>query len=192
MSALEVAANVATALSIWLAARNSAHTWTTGVVGCVLFGILFYGNQLYADASLQVFFIVTSAMGWHQWRRRTGDVVRPITRAALPALVAMAGAAVVVTLAYGGLLHRFTDAYMPFVDAAVLAMSVVAQCLLMQRKLETWPWWLAVNTLSVPLFASRGLWLTAAIYAAYWCNAWYGWQTWRRQASTAAARQAAA
>ncbi|MEY2686872.1 MAG: hypothetical protein RL375_1070 [Pseudomonadota bacterium] len=192
MSALEVAANVATALSIWLAARNSAHTWTTGVVGCVLFGILFYGNQLYADASLQVFFIVTSAMGWHRWRRRTGDVVRPITRAALPALVAMAGAAVVVTLAYGGLLHRFTDAYMPFVDAAVLAMSVVAQCLLMQRKLETWPWWLAVNTLSVPLFASRGLWLTAAIYAAYWCNAWYGWWTWRRQASTAAARQAAA
>lgn len=192
MSALEMAANGVTALSIWLAARNSAHTWTTGIVGCVLFGILFYGNQLYADASLQMFFIVTSVIGWRQWRRRTGEVVRPITRAALPVQVGMAVAAVVVTVAYGGLLYRFTDAYMPFVDAGVLAMSVVAQCLLMQRKLETWPWWLAVNTVSVPLFASRGLWLTAAIYGAYWCNVWYGWWRWRRQAPAEAAGQAVA
>ncbi len=187
-----MAANGVTALSIWLAARNSAHTWTTGIVGCVLFGILFYGNQLYADASLQMFFIVTSVIGWRQWRRRTGEVVRPITRAALPVQVGMAVAAVVVTVAYGGLLYRFTDAYMPFVDAGVLAMSVVAQCLLMQRKLETWPWWLAVNTVSVPLFASRGLWLTAAIYGAYWCNVWYGWWRWRRQAPAEAAGQAVA
>jgi len=62
----------------------------------------------------------------------------------------------------------------------------VAQCLLMQRKLATWPWWLAVNTVSVPLFASRGLWLTAVLYAAYWCNAWHGWWHWRRELQAAA------
>jgi nicotinamide mononucleotide transporter len=78
-------------------------------------------------------------------------------------------------------LHRYTAAYLPYVDSAVLGLSVVAQCLLMLRKLETWPWWLAVNTLSVPLFASRGLWLTAALYTAYWFNAGYGWWRWRRE-----------
>jgi nicotinamide mononucleotide transporter len=65
-------------------------------------------------------------------------------------------------------------------DAAVLALSVIAQCLQMQRKLETWPFWLGVNTLSVGLFASRGLLLTAALYAAYWVNAWYGWWRWQK------------
>lgn len=44
-----------------------------------------------------------------------------------------------------------------------------------------WHFWLAVNTVSVPLFASRGLWLTAALYAVYWVNAWYGWHAWRRE-----------
>lgn len=182
MSSLEIAANLVTALSIWLAARNSVHTWTTGVVGCVLFGVQFFQSQLYADASLQLFFIATSAIGWVQWHQRKKAAPRPITRAPSSTLAWMAAAALVVTVAYGWLLHRFTDAYMPFVDACVLALSVVAQCLLMQRKVQTWPWWLAVNTVSVPLFASRGLWLTAVLYGAYWFNAWYGWWRWRRDA----------
>jgi nicotinamide mononucleotide transporter len=185
MSSIEIAANAVTALSIWLAARNSPHTWTTGVLGCVLFGWIFYSNQLYADASLQVFFVATSVVGWVQWRRGPGAQARPISRAARPVLAAMALAAALVTLAYGGLLVRFTDAYLPFVDAAVLTLSVVAQCLLMQRKMQTWAWWLAVNTVSVPLFASRGLWLTAGLYCAYWLNAWYGWWVWRREAAAA-------
>jgi nicotinamide mononucleotide transporter len=104
----------------------------------------------------------------------------------------MALAALAVTLGYGALLHRFTDAYMPYVDAAVLALSVVAQCLLMMRQIENWAFWIAVNTLSVPLFASRGLTLTAVLYAAYWFNAWYGLWRWRGQMRAAAAMPATA
>ena len=46
--------------------------------------------------------------------------------------------------------------------------------------------WLAVNTISVALFASRGLTLTATLYAAYWINAWYGWWRWHRDRAQAA------
>ena len=183
---------MATAMSIWLAARNSAHTWTTGIVGCTLFGALFFDSQLYADAALQLFFIATSGIGWVQWRRHTVALEPTITRTAPPLLLWMAATAAAVTAVYGWLLHRLTDAYMPFADAGVLSLSVVAQCLLMQRKLETWPWWLAVNTVAVPLFASRGLWLTACLYGAYWCNAWYGWWRWRREALAQATTQASA
>lgn len=184
MTPLEIAANAVTTLSIGLAARNNVHTWTTGVLGCLLFGAVFFQARLYADATLQAFFCVTSVMGWWQWRHPLHAMVaapRPITRTRPRTLAWMALGAAVVTLIYGGLLHRFTDAYLPYIDAAVLGLSVVAQCLLMQRKLETWPGWLAVNTLSVPLFASRGLWLTAALYTVYWVNAWYGWMRWRRE-----------
>ena len=90
-------------------------------------------------------------------------------------------AAAAVTLGYGALLHHFTDAYAPYVDSAVLALSVAAQFLLMQRQIETWAFWIVVNTLSVPLYASRGLHLTAVLYAAYWFNAWYGLWRWHRE-----------
>ena len=64
---LEITANAFNAVSIGLAARNQVSTWSVGIVGCVLFAILFLNTQLYADALLQVFFIATSAYGWHQW-----------------------------------------------------------------------------------------------------------------------------
>jgi len=86
----------------------------------------------------------------------------------------------VATVGYGTLLHRFTDAYAPFVDSSVLAFSVIAQILLMQRRLESWLFWLLVNTIAVPLYASRDLHLTAVLYAAYWCNAVVSWWHWRR------------
>jgi nicotinamide mononucleotide transporter len=183
LGSLEIAANAVMAFSIGLAARNSIHTWSTGIGGCLLFGVVFLRNQLYADATLQIFFIATSLIGWWHWlhpRSSAQARERPITQVLPRTLGWMTFAACAVTLAYGWLLHRFTDAYLPYVDSAVLALSVIAQCLLMQRKVETWPFWLAVNTLSIALFASRGLWVTAALYAAYWINAWYGWWRWQK------------
>ncbi len=195
MTPLEIAANAAIALSIGLAARNHMYTWWTGIIGCALFVAVFYQAQLYADATLQVFFIATSAIGWWQWAHPTsGDpsAVRPISRAQPHTLLWMLLGALSVGALYGALLHHFTDAYLPYVDAAVLTLSVVAQFLLMQRKVQTWFFWLAVNTLCVPLFLSRGLYLTAALYAVYWCNAWYGWWRWQAACrSTPADPQAA-
>jgi nicotinamide mononucleotide transporter len=179
-----MAANAVMATSIGLAARNSAHTWPTGIAGCALFAAVFLRSQLYADVTLQLFFIATSVWGWWQWFHPPlpdGARERPITSSRPGTIAWMGLAALCVTGLYGWLLHRFTDAYLPYADSAVLALSVIAQCLLMQRKLETWPFWLAVNTLSVALFASRGLLLTAALYSAYWINAWYGWWRWRKE-----------
>ena len=93
----------------------------------------------------------------------------------------MAAGATVAAVAYGTLLHRLTDAYAPFADSAVLAISVLAQLLLMRRRIETWPAWLLVNTIAVPLYASRGLTLTAVLYAVYWINALVAWWHWSRR-----------
>jgi nicotinamide mononucleotide transporter len=183
-NSLEIVANAVMALSIGLAARNSVHTWSTGIAGCLLFTVVFVRSQLYADATLQLFFMATSLLGWWQWLHADSSKAsrqRPVTRAKPRTVIWMSLAAIVVTITYGGLLYRFTNAYLPYLDSSVLALSVIAQCLLMQRKMETWPFWLAVNTISVALFLSRGLFVTAALYATYWLNAWYGWRRWKME-----------
>ena len=38
-----------------------------------------------------------------------------------------------------------------------------------------------VNTIAVPLYASRGLTLTAVLYAGFWLNALVALRHWRRQ-----------
>src|SRR2546421_12690466 len=80
---LEIGANAVNALSILLAARNSVHTWWTGIVGCALFGVVFFLSRLYADTLLQLFFIGTSAWGWWHWLAGGGDgKALPVTRVA--------------------------------------------------------------------------------------------------------------
>ncbi len=183
MTPLEIAANAVTTASIVLAGRNSIHTWWTGIVGCLLFAVLFFGTQLYADVLLQAFFVVTSAIGWWQWRGGEGQrPERAVTHAPASQVAVAAVLGSVAALLYGLVLNRFTDAYAPFVDSVVLAFSVVGQVLLMQRRVESWPFWLLVNIVAVPLYASRGLLLTAVLYAAYWVNAVIAWRHWARLA----------
>lgn len=186
-STLELVADLVNLIAVLLAARNSVRTWSSGILGCVLFGWLFFESQLYADVTLQGFFIVTSALGWWAWLRGNAGTQLPVSRTAPGTLAWMAALAVVVALAYGALLHHFTDAYAPLVDSLVLTFSVLAQLLLMRRRLENWYAWLLVNTLAVPLYASRELYLTAGLYTLFWCNAWYGLYRWRRELREAAA-----
>ncbi|MEH6434259.1 nicotinamide riboside transporter PnuC [Massilia sp. DD77] len=187
---LELAANAFTAVAIVLAGRNSVHTWWTGIVGCSLFGVLFAENRLYADVLLQVFFVATGILGWWRWVRGDHGAPLPITHAGPRTLLWMAPVGIAATAGYGALLHYYTNAYAPFVDSAVLVFSVIAQLLMMQRRIENWPVWLMVNTVAVPLYFSRELYLTSALYAGFWINAIVSWIWWRKLARREAQAQA--
>lgn len=175
---LEIAANVMTAVCIFLAGRNNIHTWWTGIVACVFFGLLFFQVQLYADVTLQAFFIATSIIGWQNWNSSVSKI-SSISGKSLALSLVLANT---VAIIYGTLLYLYTDAYAPWVDSIVLTLSILGQILLMKRYIQTWPVWVAVNLLSVPLYYSRGLYITAAMYFAFLLNALYSWYSWKRSA----------
>jgi nicotinamide mononucleotide transporter len=184
---LELAANAFTAVAIVLAGRNNVHTWWTGIVGCSLFALLFYDSRLYADVALQAFFIITSIAGWWKWLRGgEASAELPVTHATLASLLWTVPAGMVATAAYGALLHHYTNAFSPFFDSAVLVFSVIGQILMMQRRVESWAFWLVVNTIATPLYFSRDLHLTALLYAGFWINAIVSWHAWRKLAAAPA------
>jgi len=103
----------------------------------------------------------------------------PITSLRPRAWAWLAPLAVVATFGYGWMLTRLTNAYAPYIDSAVLVLSVIAQILMMRRKLESWWVWLLVNTVAVPLYYSRGLHLTSILYIGFWVNALVALGHWR-------------
>ena len=179
MNWVEIAANAFNAASIFLAGRNSIHMWWTTIVNCTLFAYVFFAAKLYADVTLQIFFIATGVVGWWRWLHGIEGADLPVRHSPRSLVVWSLAAGIVVTLSYGWVLYRFTDAYAPFVDSLVLAFSVVGQLLLIDRRVETWWCWLLVNTIAVPLYASRGLYVTATLYAAFWVNAIVALRRWR-------------
>lgn len=180
---VEIAANAFIAAAIFLAARNNIHTWWLGIAGCALFAWVFYEARLYADVTLQIFFILTSIYGWWKWLYGNQGTELPVRFSAPWLLIGSGLAASAVAAGYGWLLWRFTDAYAPFLDSIVLAFSVLGQLLMMERRVENWWSWLLVNTIAVPLYASRGLYVTSVLYAAFWVNAVVALRKWRNLAS---------
>jgi len=185
VSPLEIASNAFNLISVLLARRNNAWTWPVGIVACVLFGVLFFHVKLYADVSLQVFFVLTSAYGLWQWKRggeqKSGLL---ITRLEARTFLGLLELAAVSTGLYGAALHYWTDASFPFVDSIVLMLSILAQFLLMARKIENWLVWTLVNIVAVPLYASKALYLTSGLYAVFLANAIWGWFSWRKLMKT--------
>jgi nicotinamide mononucleotide transporter len=179
----EIAANAFNAASIFFAGRNSVHTWWSGIVGCSFFAFVFYEARLYADVTLQIFFIGSCIVGWWAWLHGAEGAELPVRHVRLPVTIALLVLATAVAAGYGWLLLRYTDAYAPFVDSIVLAFSVLGQFLMVGRRVESWWCWVIVNTLAVPLYASRGLYLTAVLYAAFWVNAIVSLRRWRRLAA---------
>lgn len=179
---LEITGNLFIVLSVFLAARNHVLTWPIGIIGCILYGFMFYEAKLYADVTLQLFFIVTSVKGWWDWQHVGAKrLERPITRISWQSLCLLYfPASIAGTLLYGFILHGWTDASLPFIDSSVLAFSIAAQFLLMRRKLETWVFWIIVDIVSVPLFFYKELYLTSAVYSVFLVNAVYGLWSWHK------------
>ena len=127
MSYSEIAACLAYAVSVWLAARNNVHTWWIGIIGSILYGWVFWSVQLYADVTLQLFFIATSITGWIHWLKGQGGDILPVRRTQASHFFLLLLCAVVVAGGYGFLLHTFTNAWAPWQLASESSMKKVSR-----------------------------------------------------------------
>jgi nicotinamide mononucleotide transporter len=179
---------VAFALSVAMVVCNmrvSAQAWPLAIAASALYGLLFAASRLYGEAGLQVFFIGIAAWGWWQWRFGVQQDGRPLAVRHLPgpARLKLAALALAAWPLLGLLLDHATDSDVPYFDAFPTAFSVLGQWLLGRQYVENWPVWVLVNVVSVALFASKGLWLTVALYALFALMALAGWRAWARRAA---------
>ncbi|KWB61533.1 nicotinamide riboside transporter PnuC [Burkholderia ubonensis] len=202
MSTLEIAGVIVSALAIWLTAKRRMLCWPVGLASVALYGWIFFDAKLYSDMLLQGAFAVLQVYGWRRWLAQRADradgtagggashgAVVPVSGVTpakvLPDLIA----AVVGSALLGGIMARWTDAALPFVDASLTAFSLVAQYWTARRYIASWGLWIIVNVVYVGMFVVKELYLTAGLYALFIGLAVIGWRDWR---NTAAAVRAAA
>jgi nicotinamide mononucleotide transporter len=181
---LEIVAFVLALAMVLLNIRVNPIAWPLAIVSSLLYFALFWNSRLYGDASLQIFFALVAAWGWWQWLRGTAADGTALSVTWLPARArwALVGVMALAWPATGLFLRRYTDTDVPWWDAFPTAGSVIGQWLLGRKHVENWAVWVAVNVVSVALFAYKGLWLTVLLYAVFIALSAQGWRSWTRLA----------
>lgn len=175
---LETVGVVTGAGCVLLVVFRSVWNFPVGIVSCAAFLVFFAQGRLYADAGLQVVFILLAVHGWVLWARGPVEA-KPIRRTSLGELTVMAWIFPAVWLGLTALLHHVGGAA-PALDAFVTALSLAAQWLLNRRHIESWLGWIVVDQVSIALFWSREMYLTAGLYAVFLLMCVAGLIAWRR------------
>jgi nicotinamide mononucleotide transporter len=90
----------------------------------------------------------------------------------------VAAVVAVSTLLLWKTLH-FVGGSASFWDAATTSLSLGAQWLLNRKRIENWHIWIVADAIYVPLYVSRGLNLTAVLYAVFLVMAVIGLIRWQ-------------
>lgn len=179
MSTGDVLGFVTGVICVWLTARANIWNFPIGIANALILGLVFLQQRLFADASLQIVFIVLSCMGWWEWltKRQTSEAA-PVFASSMREQAVLASIAAVITLLLWQVLIRLKGACPP-VDALIMALSLCAQWQLNRRQISNWAWWIAVDVISIPLYWYRGLPLIAALYVIFLIICVCGWRNWR-------------
>lgn len=166
--------------TVWLVARANIWTFPVGIVQAIFFFVLFIESKLYADAYLQVFFIVVQFVGWAAWLKagpnrtklKINDTPKWLMGVVLVGIAVFAYFMVPV-------LHNAHGAY-PVPDATSTGLSVAAQFLMTFKLIENWYLWIAADLIYIPLYAIKSLYFTSILYVIFLALCVMGLMHWRK------------
>jgi nicotinamide mononucleotide transporter len=167
-------------VNVALLVRQHILNWPLGILNVLLLMVVFWSAGLYADASLQIVYVILGLYGWWAWlyggERHSRLVVR---RTTAREWLALAGAGVLLTAGLWLFLDRLTGSTVPLADAATTALSLLATYGQTRKLVENWWLWIAADLIYIPLYGYKDLWLTAILYVAFLALCILGLRSWR-------------
>ena len=186
MTWIEAVATVAGIACVALLVVENIWNFPCAIVQVVLSAWVFYTQRLYSDAILQVFFAVLNIYGWIHWSRRGALPQLPVTRMSYRGIAAWIVVTAIMTAAWGTFAKVQLNAAAPYIDGFILVASLVAQWLTARKHLESWWFWIVIDVVAIPLYASRHLYFFAGLYCVFLILCVLGEREWRRSLDTPA------
>jgi len=188
MSAWEVTAVVLALVYLVLAIRENLACWFAAILSTSIYIVLMYQAGLYMESALQVFYIAMAIYGWYSWKHGEGPENKlpvrswPLNRHVIPLVLIL-----LFTLTSGLALSRYSNAAMPYLDSFTTWGAIVTTWMVARKIIQNWHYWFIIDSVSVYLYISRGLWLTALLFVVYLVLIVIGYRKWRTSMEAARA-----
>ncbi|HQQ62973.1 MAG TPA: nicotinamide riboside transporter PnuC [Pseudomonadales bacterium] len=178
---------VAGILCVVLAAKGNIWNYFFGIINSLGYAYVSYVNGLYGDMGLNVlFFVPTGIVGFFMWKRHAagGTVVMRSLKSAHQGCVGVICLVSIVIL--GGCLSLIKTQNTPYIDATATVLSIVATLLMMWRYKEQWMLYIALNIVTIVMWAIRILngssdgTIMIVMWSAFLVNSVYGYINWHK------------
>ena len=165
---------------VLLARKNNSNNYLFGIAGILLTLYVMIRSKLYAEFTLNLYYLVMSIYGWLYWKfgkRKSETKISETTNNEK----LITGGIVVGTLAlFYFFLTNFTDSDVPVLDSLVSAFAWAGMWLMARRKIENWILLNISNIIAIPLLIHKGLYLYAVLTTFLFIVAISGYLEWRK------------
>jgi nicotinamide mononucleotide transporter len=198
-NSIEIFGAVTGILYVFLEIRQTIWLWPVGIVTSAVYIWVFFSGKLYADMSLQGYYLIISILGWYWWAQgaelreeerggegekgRQGereDKELKVTRLKLRTGIMLSIVFVLLFTVMWFVLSRLTDSPVPVRDSFITSLSIIATWMLARKIYEHWFLWIVVNSAASLLFLTRGLYPTVVLYIVYGIMSFAGLRAWRK------------
>lgn len=204
---IEIFGAVTGILYVFLEIKQNLWLWPVGIITSAVYIWVFLNGKLYADMSLQVYYLGISILGWYWWLRgrvpgkknnisfqsaRDSDAepsscqvkeILKVSRLKRKTGIILTAVFIILFAFMWFILSRLTDSPVPGWDSFITSLSIIATWMLARKIFEHWYLWIIVNAAAVTLFFFRALYPTVILYTVYCAMSFAGIVEWRKSIS---------
>jgi nicotinamide mononucleotide transporter len=197
---IEIFGAITGIIYVFLEIRQNIWLWPVGIITSAVYIIVFFTSKFYADMTLQGYYLAISCVGWYWWIKGTGhraqgerqkslnspfeggegDVKLVVTHLKLKAGLILSGIFILLYFFLWFVLSHLTDSPVPEWDSFITSLSIIATWMLARKIYEHWFLWIVVNSASVIIFITKGLYPTVILYLVYLGMSFAGLKVWKR------------
>lgn len=171
-------------LAIFLQIRQNVWYWLVSIVMVSMYIYIYIGARLYADMSLQVYYLIISFYGWYMWLfgKKTNNRHEPlaVSITSKKLQIWLLFISILLFFLISRVLIMFTDSDLPYWDAFTTSLSFVATWMLARKKLENWLIWIVVDFISTGIYIYKQLYPTAVLFFFLTILAYIGFLKWKK------------
>lgn len=180
---VEVAGALTGLIAIYFQIKEKVIFWPISLINVILYIFVYFSALLYAEVSLQLYYLVVSIYGWYYWQSRKiknkGSELK-VTTCSKNLILKLSVIFVALFFAMAFVLKKFTNTDVPFVDAFVTSLSFIATWLLAKKKIENWLVWIVVDAACVGVYIYKGLYPTIVLFSVLTVLAFVGYNSWKK------------
>jgi nicotinamide mononucleotide transporter len=187
ISLVEFLGTLAGIVAVVLETRSNIWTWPVGIVNIIFSFFVFYQTSLYSDMMLQFYYFATAIYGWIYWHGIKTETQTPITLITKRGRIIHTLLIITGTVGIGYFISKIhvilpdlfpTPASYPYPDTFVAVLSILANWMMAQRKIETWILWIVIDVICTVMYSLKGIQFFALEYLLFTLMAVYGLINW--------------